>query len=90
MVVTTGETEKLLPVPSPLFQEYVVPPPAVSVVEVPIQIATSGPAFIGAFPFMVTVTGSVLTQPAALVPVTVYTVVAPGVQLTVAPVVALK
>jgi len=51
--------------------EYVEPPVAVSIVELPLQIATPEPALIAGRAFTVTVTDDVLLQPDALVPVTV-------------------
>jgi hypothetical protein len=68
---------------------YVTPPVAVNTVDDPLQIATSFPALIGAFGRTVTVAWSVDVHPNA-VPVIVYVVVVPGVNVTVAPVVPLK
>ena len=67
---------------------YVVPPDAVSAVDEPLQIATFEPAFIDGSAFTITVTDDVLLHPDALVPVTVYTLVALGLAVTLAPVVA--
>jgi hypothetical protein len=58
-------------------------------VDAPVQIAASAPAFIGAFGRTVTVAWSVDVHP-LVVPVMVYVVVVPGVNVTVAPVDALK
>ena len=65
-------------------------PFAVSVVELPEHIdGDAGVTMITAFEFTDTVTVAVLVHPAD-VPVTVYTIVEPGVDVTVAPVVALS
>ena len=67
-----------------------MPPVAVSVVDEPEQIATFEPPLMVGSVFTLTVTIAVLEQPAALVPVTVYVVVEPGLAVTLVPVVADK
>ena len=65
-------------------------PEAVKVVEPPIQMATSLPPLTVGRALTVTTTWSVFTQPFASVPVSVYVVVAVGLAVIEAPVVALK
>jgi hypothetical protein len=93
-VVTVGEATGLAQVvqlnPVAGAHAYVPPPVAFSVVFDPVQMETSGPAFATGVEFTVTVTVAVFVQPFALVPVTVYVVVAVGDAVTVAPVVALN
>ena len=68
------------PFVTPLFQTYVVAPEPESVTDVPAQTAWSIPALVAGKGLTVTVTSSVLVQPVAvIVPVTVYVVVAVGV-----------
>src|SRR5204862_2798412 len=86
VVVAPGLAVSVAPVvaDSPVAgdQLYVVAPVAVSVVPVPpAQIATSGDTPTVGCGFTVTVTVAVLLHP-AVVPVTVYVVVAPGLDLT--------
>jgi hypothetical protein len=69
-------------------QTYVAAPVAVSVVALPLQIATGAPALTTGIGFTETVMVVLLVQPAAFVPVTVYIVVADGCAVTDAPVVA--
>ena len=70
---------------------YVLAPLAVSVVLLPLHIdGAAGVTLIAGLGFTVTVTVVVLLHPAALVPITVYVVVAAGLAVTVAPVVADK
>ena len=71
-------------------QLYVVPPPAVSVVEVPVHIATDEPPLMVGSAFTVTVLVPVLIHPFASVPVTVYAVVADGLAVMPEPVVAVR
>ncbi len=59
-------------------QEYVIPPLAFSVVDVPRQIVISVPAFAGAGLPIVIITSSVPVQPDPSVTVTIYVVVADG------------
>lgn len=82
-----GETVTVPPVNDPGIHEYVVPPLAVSEVELPEQIdelvdvvVTVGDGFT------VIVRVEVAVQPAALVPVTVYVVVVVGETVTGEPV----
>ena len=63
-------------------------PLAVNIVDVPLQIETFDPALTTGTALTVIVCTAVLTQPAALVPVTVYDVVAVGLAVIVVPVVA--
>ena len=65
---------------------YVVAPVAVSGVELPLHIATPGPALIVGVLFTDTVISAVVLQPYPLLPVTVYVVVAVGVATTDVPV----
>ena len=68
---------------------YVFAPLAVNVAQFPEQIVAGGTVTVG-FGLIDTVIVAVDVQPAALVPVIVYVVVAVGQALTVAPVVALN
>jgi len=70
------------------LHEYVTPPLAASVVDVPLQIATFEPPLIDGVGFTVTVTLALFTHPFASVPVTVKVVVSPGLAETDEPVVA--
>ena len=70
------------PCVTPLFQEYVDAPVAVKVTVPPKQTDCAKPALTIGKGFTVTVTADVLIQPAADVPVTVYVVVAAGVNAT--------
>ena len=67
-----------------------MPPPAVSVVEVPVHIATDEPPLMVGNAFTVTVFVPVLIQPLASVPVTVYIVVVVGLAVMPEPVVAVR
>jgi hypothetical protein len=62
----------------------VVAPVAVSVVDAPVQIATSAPAFTTGSGLTVTVTKVEPVQPTPLVPVTVYVVVVAGLAVGLA------
>lgn len=92
-MVTAGFAVTLVPVvdDNPVAGDhvYVEAPVAVNVVLDPIHIAAGGTVIIP-LAFTVTIAVVVETQPAALVPVIVYVVVAAGVALTLVPVVALK
>jgi hypothetical protein len=68
-VLAVGETTIGLEV-EPLLQEYVAAPDAVSVAELPEQIASELTVTVGVG-FIVTVATAVAEHPAALVPVTV-------------------
>lgn len=95
VVVARGAAVSGVPVealrPDAGDQEYVTPPPALTVVDAPRQIDVAPPpAVIAGKALTVIVLVAVLVQPAALVPVTVYVVVVAGVAVTGVPVVALK
>ncbi len=61
-MLAVGETS-ILAVVSPVFQRYVVPPVAVSVVDSPKQIEVSSPAFAATSSLStVTITSSVASQ----------------------------
>ena len=64
-------------------------PEAVNVPEIPVQMVI-GETLITGSGLTVTITEFVFTHPAAVVPVTVYVVVAEGLAVTEAPVVPLK
>ena len=79
VVFTVGETVIAFVV-CPVPHRYDVPPVAVSVIDVPAQgVLFDAEIFIVGVVPMVIVFVAVLEQPAALVPVTVYVVVAVGV-----------
>jgi hypothetical protein len=67
-----------------------VPPDALSVTGIPVQVSTLGPALIASAVLTVTVTVAKFEQPLLLVPVTVYVVVTVGLAITLVPVVADK
>lgn len=75
VTVVVGDAVTLAPVvaDSAVFGDhvYVVPPDAVSAVELPIQIVTSAPAVIVGKAFTVTTRVAVFTHPLAFVPVIV-------------------
>jgi len=86
VVVDVGDAVKLDPDPEG-NQLYVVPPEAETVVELPLHIVEGdAEAEMAAVELTVTVTVLVPIQPAALVPVTVYVVVEPGLTVMDAPV----
>lgn len=93
VVVEAGLAVTVVPVValSPVAGDhaYVDAPLAVNGVLVPVQMVVDGTLTIGNG-FTVTVTVPVFTHPAALVPVIVYVVVAVGLAVTLAPVVALN
>jgi hypothetical protein len=68
-------------------QVYVTAPEAVSVVLLPLHMATSGDTVTVGLGCTITSTVVVLVHPVKLVPVTVYIVVTAGLAVTVAPVV---
>jgi len=83
--VDVGVAAKLAPEPEGL-QTYVEPPDADTVVDTPLQTAVGeAEAVMAAVELTVTVTVLVPIQPAALVPVTVYVVVEPGLTVMDAP-----
>ena len=67
-----------------------MPPPAVSVVEVPVHIATDKPPLMVGNALTVTVVVPVFIHPLASVPVTVYAVVEVGLAVIPEPVVAVR
>jgi hypothetical protein len=72
-------------------QVYVVAPPAVSAVELPVQMeGADGDTDIVGNGFTVTTTVCVFTQLLEFVPVTVYVIVTVGLAVTDAPVVAFR
>lgn len=92
VVLQTTEAPVVALRPVDGVQTYVLPPPALIVVELPIQIAEdTGVAVMVGIAFTVIVAVARLAQPVAvLVPVTEYVVVTVRLNVTVAPVVALR
>jgi hypothetical protein len=87
VVVALGVTVLLAPVPNPPDQLYVLAPLAVNTDVAPLHIDVGeADAVTVGNGFTVTLTVVVPVQPAALVPVTVYVVVALGVTVLLAPV----
>jgi hypothetical protein len=85
--VDVGDTVTLEPLPAPFDQLYVLAPLAVSVEDCPEFIVDGiAEAVTVGNGFTVTLTVAVPVHPAALVPVTVYVVVALGVTVLLAPV----
>jgi hypothetical protein len=80
----TGEAQFVQDKPVEGVHEYVVAPVAESVVDAPVHIATSAPAFTTGSGLTVTVTVVVPVQPTPLVPVTVYVVVVAGLAVGLA------
>ena len=88
VAVTGVPVVALKPVAGP--HTYVAAPPALSEVELPMQLLTLPEVVTVGSGLTVTVTLPVLVQPPASVPVTVYVIVTVGVAVTEAPVVALN
>jgi hypothetical protein len=87
VVVATGLSVTLDPDKDPGIHVYVEAPPALSVTELPIQIALEdAAAFTFGRAFTVTITVEVPVHPGPLEPVTVYVVVEVGETVTVVPV----
>ena len=82
--VATAEIDVVV---SPVLHKYVVPPDAVSVKEIPLQREISAPALTTGVGFTNTLAVSLLIQPFALAPVTVYVVAEVG-EIVIAVVVA--
>jgi hypothetical protein len=87
VVVATGATV-IAAVGAPVFHRYAVPPEAVNVELAPLQVVSVAGVILAVTVVTVTVAAAVAEQPAALVTVTVYDVVAVG-DTVIAAVVAL-